>query len=53
MVPLPDRSQRGVYHATEAIWFDGYNDRVIYDEAGLFDYTRVEAPSAAEAVAAK
>ena len=21
----------------EAIWFDGYNDRVIYDEAGLFD----------------
>lgn len=27
----------------EAIWFDGYADRVIYDEAGLFDYTRVEA----------
>jgi len=21
----------------DAIWFDGYNDRVIYDEAGLFD----------------
>jgi DNA/RNA endonuclease YhcR with UshA esterase domain len=21
----------------EAIWFSGYNDRVIYDEAGLFD----------------
>ena len=21
----------------EAIWFDGYDDRVIYDEAGLFD----------------
>jgi hypothetical protein len=20
----------------EAIWFSGYNDRVIYDEAGLF-----------------
>lgn len=27
----------------EAIWFDGYADRVIYDEAGLFDYARVEA----------
>lgn len=26
-----------------AIWFDGYADRVIYDEAGLFDYSRVEA----------
>jgi hypothetical protein len=21
----------------EAIWFSGYNDRVIYDEAGLFE----------------
>ncbi len=27
----------------EAIWFDGYADRVIFDEAGLFDYARVEA----------
>ncbi|MFK5957048.1 MAG: hypothetical protein QM477_11455, partial [Planctomycetota bacterium] len=26
----------------EAIWFDGFEDRVIYDEAGLFDYVRVE-----------
>lgn len=25
-----------------AIWFDGYADRVIYDEAGLFDYARVK-----------
>ncbi len=25
----------------EAIWFDGYNDRVIFDEAGLYDYARV------------
>jgi lysine 2,3-aminomutase len=25
----------------DAIWFDGYADRVIYDEAGLFDYARV------------
>lgn len=30
----------------DAIWFDGYEDRVIFDEAGLFDYTRVEAPAA-------
>ena len=38
----------------EAIWFDGYADRVIYDEAGLFDYARVQtlgtaAPSAVAA----
>ena len=26
----------------DAIWFDDYEDRVIYDEAGLFDYKRVE-----------
>ncbi len=25
----------------EAIWFDGYNDRVLFDEAGLYDYARV------------
>lgn len=27
----------------EAIWFDGYADRVIVDEAGLFAYDRVKA----------
>ncbi len=27
----------------EAIWFDGYEDRVLYDEAGLYDYARVAA----------
>ncbi len=27
----------------EAIWFDGYADRVLFDEAGLFDYDRVKA----------
>ena len=26
----------------DAIWFDDYEDRVIFDEAGLFDYTRIE-----------
>ena len=25
----------------EAVWFDDYEDRVLFDEAGLFDYTRV------------
>ena len=29
----------------DAIWFDDYEDRVIYDEAGLFDYTRFKAMS--------
>ncbi len=28
----------------EAIWFDGYEDRVLFDEAGLYDYARVAAP---------
>ncbi|MBT8486276.1 MAG: hypothetical protein KJO43_11895, partial [Phycisphaerae bacterium] len=27
----------------DAIWFDGYEDRVIFDEAGLFDYQRFQA----------
>jgi L-lysine 2,3-aminomutase len=27
----------------DAIWFDDYEDRVLFDEAGLFDYTRVKA----------
>jgi L-lysine 2,3-aminomutase len=25
----------------EALWFDGYEDRVLFDEAGLYDYKRV------------
>ena len=25
----------------EAVWFDDYEDRVLFDEAGLFDYMRV------------
>ena len=33
----------------EAIWFDGYADRVLVDEAGLFDYARVAANKAAAA----
>ena len=27
----------------EALWFDDYEDRVIFDEAGLFEYSRVKA----------
>ncbi|MHC5028562.1 MAG: KamA family radical SAM protein [Planctomycetota bacterium] len=27
----------------DAIWFDDYADRVLFDEAGLFDYARVKA----------
>ncbi|MGB0953412.1 MAG: KamA family radical SAM protein [Planctomycetota bacterium] len=26
----------------DAVWFDDYEDRVLFDEAGLFDYSRVE-----------
>jgi L-lysine 2,3-aminomutase len=26
----------------EAVWFDDYADRVIYDEVGLFDYSRIQ-----------
>ena len=26
----------------DAIWFDEYEDRVIYDEAGLYDYARID-----------
>ena len=26
----------------EALWFDGYDDRVLYDEAGLYTYSRVK-----------
>lgn len=31
----------------EAVWFDGYEDRVLFDEAGLFAYSRVSDPSLA------
>ena len=27
----------------DAIWFDDYEDRVLFDEAGLFEYSRVQA----------
>ena len=47
-----DASDRGkvciVGRNPDAIWFDDYADRVIYDEAGLFEYSRtagVDAPA--------
>jgi lysine 2,3-aminomutase len=35
----------------DAIWFDGYNDRVVFDEAGLFDYARIDKSKVAEEAA--
>lgn len=29
----------------EAVWFDGYEDRVLFDEAGLYEYARVTSPN--------
>ncbi len=26
----------------EAIWFDDYEDRVLFDEVGMYDYSRVK-----------
>ncbi len=40
----PDRGKVCIVRRNpDAIWFDGYEDRVVYDEAGLFEYARVEA----------
>ncbi len=39
----PDRGKVCVVARNpEAIWFDDYEDRVIFDEAGLYDYARVD-----------
>ena len=43
----PDRGKITIVGRNpDAIWFDGYNDRVIYDEAGLFADVEEEAPGA-------
>jgi hypothetical protein len=43
----PDRGKVTIVGRNpDAIWFSGYNDRVIYDEAGLFADVADEAPSA-------
>jgi lysine 2,3-aminomutase len=31
----------------EAVWFDDYEDRVLFDEAGLYNYNRVKNPGEA------
>ncbi len=42
-----DAAERGkvciVGRNPDAVWFDGYEDRVIFDDAGLFEYARVHA----------
>ena len=37
----PDRGKMCIVGRNpEALWFDDYEDRVLFDEAGLFDYAR-------------
>ena len=31
----------------DRLWFDDYEDRVLFDEAGLYDYARVAKPGQA------
>jgi lysine 2,3-aminomutase len=46
--PAPDRGKVCIVGRNpDALWFDDYADRVLFDEAGLFDYTRVKKPGAA------
>ena len=49
----PDRGKIAIVGRNpDAIWFDGYNDRVIYDEAGLFaDVEEDESAGEIQAVA--
>ena len=46
--PAPDRGKVCIVGRNpDALWFDDYEDRVLFDEAGLFDYSRVKKPGAA------
>lgn len=48
--PAPDRGKVCIVGRNpDALWFDDYEDRVLFDEAGLFDYARVKKPGAAPA----
>lgn len=48
--PAPDRGKVCIVGRNpEAMWFDDYEDRVLFDEAGLFDYARVNKPGMAPA----
>ena len=43
VLDAPDRGKVCIVGRNpDAIWFDDYEDRVIYDEAGLFEYSRVD-----------
>jgi L-lysine 2,3-aminomutase len=46
--PAPDRGKVCIVGRNpNAMWFDDYEDRVLFDEAGLFDYARVTKPGEA------
>jgi L-lysine 2,3-aminomutase len=52
--PAPDRGKVCIVGRNpDAIWFDDYEDRVLFDEAGLYDYARVSAPGEAPKAAVK
>jgi lysine 2,3-aminomutase len=41
--PAPDRGKVCIVGRNpNALWFDDYEDRVLFDEAGLYDYARVK-----------
>ena len=49
----PDRGKMCIVGRNpEALWFDDYEDRVLFDEAGLFDYVRFKSARLEELVAA-
>jgi lysine 2,3-aminomutase len=46
--PAPDRGKVCIVGRNpNALWFDDYEDRVLFDEAGLYDYARVKKPGQA------
>ncbi len=51
--PAPDRGKVCIVGRNpNAVWFNDYEDRVLFDEAGLFDYARVSKPGQAPSKAA-
>ena len=48
----PDRGKMSIVGRNpSALWFDDYEDRVIFDEAGLFDYSRFKSARLSELTA--
>ena len=38
----PDRGKVCIVgRNSDAVWFDDYDDRVLFDEVGMYDYSRV------------